>query len=169
SLASRGEIRDGALIDLVCTGDPALRRLSEDLGQSRDGNNARGDDVGQYLSRSDRWQLVDVPDNQERVIVRHRLYQRLHQHDIDHGSLVHDQQVAVELIVATAFEAAPPGVDLKQPVDGLGLEAGCLGHALGGAASGCAKKELCALCREYPQYRVDDRSLANSRPASDHE
>ena len=35
--------------------------------------------------------------------------------------------------VAT-LEAAALGIDLKQPVDSLGLEAGGLGHPLGGAA-----------------------------------
>ena len=149
--------------------DPARGGLPENLGEAHDGHRARGDDVGQHLSRSDRWQLVDVADDQERGIVRHRLHQRLHQHDIDHGGLVDDQQVAVELVVAVAFEAAALRVDLKEPVDGLGLEAGRLGHALGGAAGGGAEKQLRALCRENPQDRLDDRGLADTRPAGDDE
>ena len=149
--------------------DPARGGLPEDLGQAHDGHRAGGDDVGQHLSRSDRWQLVDIADDQERGIVRHRLHQRLHQHDIDHGGLVDDQQVAVELVVAVAFEAAALGVDLKEPVDGLGLEAGRLGHALGGAAGRGAEKKLRALGREHPQDRVDDRGLADTRPAGDDE
>ena len=34
----------------------------------------------------------------------------------------------------SAFEAAALRVDLEQPVDGLGLEPGRFGHALGGTA-----------------------------------
>jgi hypothetical protein len=37
-------------------------------------------------------------------------------------------------VIVAALEAAALGVDLQQPVDGLGLEAGRLGHTLGGAA-----------------------------------
>ena len=75
-------------------------------------------------------------------LVRHRLHERLHQHDIDHGGLVDNQQVAVERVVVAALEAAALGIDLEQPVDGLGLEAGRLGHALGGAAGRSAQQKL---------------------------
>ena len=95
------EIRHLALVDAVgADDDPARGRLPEDLGQAHDRHGAGGDDVGQHLSRADRWQLVDVADDQQRGIVRHRLQQRLHQHDIDHRGLVDDQQVAVERVVA---------------------------------------------------------------------
>ena len=114
--------------------DAALRGLPEHLGQAHHGHSAGCDDVGQHLPRPNRRKLVDVADDQQRGMVGHRLQQRLHQHDIDHGGLVDDQQVAVERVVVAAFEAAALGVDLEQPVDGLGLEAGRLGHALGGAA-----------------------------------
>jgi hypothetical protein len=60
------------------------RCLPEDLGQPHDGNRAGGNDDGQHLTRFDRWQLVDIANDQERGIVRHRLHQRLHQHDVDH-------------------------------------------------------------------------------------
>ena len=51
-------------------------------------------------------------------------------------------------LLLVALEAARLGVDLEQPVDGLGLEAGRLGHALGGAAGGGAEQEL---ARPSPQ------------------
>ena len=57
----------------------------------------------------------------------------MHQHDINHGGLVDNQQVTVERVVVAALEAAALGIDLQQPVDGLGLEAGRLGHALRGS------------------------------------
>ncbi len=43
---------------------------------------------------------------------------------------------------AAALEAAGLGIDLEQPVDGLGLEAGGLGHALGGAAGRRAEQQV---------------------------
>lgn len=74
------------------------------------------------------------PTIQKGGIVRDRLHQCLHQHDIDHRGLIDDQQIAVERIIAVAFEAAILGIDLKKPVDGLGFEPCRLGHALGGTA-----------------------------------
>ena len=164
----RAEIGHRALVDAVGAGDdPALRGLPEHLGQPHHRHRAGGDDVGQHLARPDRGQLVDVADDQQRGLVRHRLHQRLHQHDIDHRGLVDDQQVAVERVVGVALEAAALGVDLEQPVDGLGLEPGRLGHALGGAAGRGAQQQLHALCREDAQDRLDDRGLADARPAGD--
>ena len=147
--------------------DPALGGLPEHLGQPDDRHCARGDDVGQDLTRPDGRQLVDVADDQQRGIVGNRLHQRLHQHDVDHRGLVDDQQIAVERIVGVAFEAAALGVDLEQPVDGLGLEPGRLGHALGGPAGGRAEQQVDALCGQNAQDRVDDRRLAHARAAGD--
>ena len=96
--------------------------------------------------------------------VRHRLHQRLHQHDVDHGGLVDHQQVTVERVVVAALEAAALGIDLQQPVDGLGLEAGRLGHALGGAAGRRAQQDLSALRREDPQNGFDDGGLPDAGP-----
>ena len=162
------EIGHEALVDPVRAGDdPALGGLAEDLGQPHDRHRAGGDDVGQDLTRADRGQLVDVADDQQRGIVGHRLQQRLHQHDVDHRGLVDDQQVAVERVVAAALEAAALGVDLEQPVDGLGLEPGRFGHALGGAAGRGAQQQAHALGGEDAQDRVDDGGLAHARPAGD--
>ena len=86
------------------------------------------------MARPNRGKLVDVADDQKGGPIRRRLHQRLHQHDIDHGGLVDNQQVTIERVVVAALEAAALGIDLKQPVNGLGLEASRLGHAFGGAA-----------------------------------
>jgi hypothetical protein len=67
--------------------------------------------------------------------------ERLHQHDIDHRGFVDHQQVAGEWIVVATLEAAVLRVDLQEPMDGLGLEAGRLGHALGGAAGRSAEQK----------------------------
>src|SRR5207248_10826230 len=41
--------------------------------------------------------------------VRHCLHERLHQHDIDHGGLVDNQEVAIGVVVLAAPEAATLG------------------------------------------------------------
>jgi hypothetical protein len=114
-------------------------------------------------------QLVDIADYEQRRIVRDRFHERLHQHDVDHGGLVDHEQITIEGIVGIAFEPAAPGIDLKQPVDRLRLDARCFGHALGRAARGGAQQQLHVLRREDLKDRIDDRRLTDARPAGDHE
>src|SRR5208337_5532315 len=124
-----GEVRNRALIDPMGAGDdPAVGGLAEDLGQPHDGYSAGRDDVGQNLTWPDRGELIDIADNQQRGMVGYGFQQGLHQQDVDHGRLVDDQQVAIERVLAAAFEAPGLRVDFKQPVNGLGLEAGGFRH-----------------------------------------
>src|SRR6266566_6746711 len=102
------------------------------------------------------------PTDQQRSAVRHRLQQRLHQHDVDHRGLVDNQQVAVERVVVAPLEAATFRIDLQQPVDGLGFKAGCFAHALGGAAGRRAEQEPYPLGGQYAQNSFDDSGLADA-------
>lgn len=82
--------------------------------------------------------MVYIANDQQSSRAGYRLYERLHQHDVDHGGFVDNKQVALEWIVVAALEPSRLGIDFKQPVNGFGFEAGRLGHALGGAAGWCA-------------------------------
>ena len=69
------EIGHRALVDPVRAGDdPALGGLPKDLDQPHHRDRARGDDVGQDLTRPDGGKLVDVADDQQRSVIRHRLH-----------------------------------------------------------------------------------------------
>ena len=133
--------------------DLALGRLPEYLGEAHHRHGAGRDDVGEHLAGTNRGKLVDVSHDQEGGFVRHRLHERLHQHDIHHRGFVDDQQVTVERIVVATLEAATLWVDLQQPVDGLGLEASCLGHTLRSATGRRAQQKNDALsprgCAEW--------------------
>ena len=101
-------------------------------------------------------------------MIGHGLQQRLHQQDIDHRAFVHHEQVALERVVLVAAEAEGLGIDLQQPVNGLGLHAGGLRHALGGPARGRAQPECHGLGLQDPQNGLDDGGLAHTRTAGDH-
>ena len=58
-------------------------------------------------------------------------------------------------------------VELEQAVDGLGLHAGRLGHALGCPSGGGAEQKLRTLGRQDAQDRVHDGGLADARAAGD--
>src|SRR5271163_5252703 len=75
-----------------------------------------------HLPRPDRRELVDIADDKQRGIVRCRLHQSLHQHDVDHRGLVDDQQIAIEGIVGVALEPPALGIDLQEPMDRLRLD-----------------------------------------------
>src|SRR5262249_33457095 len=66
-----------------------------------------------------------------------------------------------------ALEAASLGIDLEQPVDGLGFKTGRLGHALGGAPGRSAQQKPCALCGQNAEDGIDERCLADAGPAGD--
>ncbi len=69
-------------------------------------------------------------------MVGDRAKQLVHQHDIHHRDLVHDQHVCVQWIVLVVFEAHGFGVELEQSVDRLRLESGRFRQAFGRSARG---------------------------------
>ena len=149
--------------------DSARGGLPENLGEAHDGCSARADDVRQHLRGSDGGQLVDIADDEQRRVIRRRLHQRLHQHDVDHGGLVDHEQIAIEGIVGVAREPAALGIDLQEPVDRLRLDARRFGHALGCATRRGAKQQSNVFGRKDLEDRIDDRRLADARPAGDHQ
>jgi hypothetical protein len=63
------------------------------------------------------------------------------------------------------LKATASGIDLQQPVDGLGFEAGSLGHALGSTPCRRTQQEAGAFRGEDTQDRFDDCRLAHTWPA----
>jgi len=60
------KIGHDTLIDAVCIHDDlASGRLAKNLGQSHNGDGSARDDIGQYLARTNRWQLIDVANHQQ--------------------------------------------------------------------------------------------------------
>ena len=125
------------------------------------------DDVSQYLPRPDRWQLIDIADQQQCRSLRQSSQDRPHQRHVDHRGLVDDQQIAVQGLVLIAPEMAGPGIGFEQPVDRLRLKARAFGQALGGAAGRGAERDRDGFGDQDLQQRVDKRGLANARPAGD--
>lgn len=147
--------------------DPASRSLAEDLGEAHNGNNARANDVGKDLAGPDRGKLVDVTDDQQGCAIGNRFHQRLHQHDVNHRSFVDDEKVAFERVLGSPLEAEALGIELQMAMDGFGLHAGRLGHALGCPPHRGTLQEVHPLGGEDSQDRVDDGCLADAGTAGD--
>jgi hypothetical protein len=58
--------------------------LAKNLRQPDDRHRPRADDVGEHLPRTNRRQLVDVTDQDQRGVIRHRPQQRMHQRYVNH-------------------------------------------------------------------------------------
>src|SRR6266516_2485009 len=74
------QIGKDTLVDAVSVHDDlALGRLAKHLGQAHHRNGPTRNHVGEHLAGADRWQLIDIPNNQQSRRVRHRLEQCMHQ------------------------------------------------------------------------------------------
>ena len=123
----------------------------------------------QHLAGADRRQLVDVADQDQRGMVRHRLQQSVHQRHVDHRGLVDDEQVAVQRVLLVAPEAAVHGIGFQQPMDRLRLAAGALRQPLRRPAGRRGQRDVDALDHQDLQDRVDQRRLADAGTAGDDE
>ena len=107
------------------------------------------------------------PTSSKAAFGGNRLQQGEHQRRVDHAGLVDDEEIAIERVVGVALEAAVLGIGLEQPMDGLRLDAGLLGHALGGAAGGRREQDFRSLGGDDAQDGVEQRRLADAGAAGD--
>ncbi len=149
--------------------DAAGCGLAEHFRQPHHRHRARADDVGEDLAGADRWELVDVTDEQQRGARRQGADERLHQQHVHHRRLVDHEQVAGERIRLVALEAAVLRVGLQQAVDGLRLDARGLGQALRRPTRRGAEGDVDALRHQHLQDGVHQRGLADARAAGDHQ
>jgi hypothetical protein len=85
---------------------------------------------------------------------------------VDHGRLIDHEEITVEWIFFVLPEASRLGVDLKKPMDRLGLVSGCLGHAFGRTSGRRAQEEADFFRGENAQDGIHEGGLADTRAAS---
>ncbi len=66
----------------------------------------------------------------------------VHQNGVDHGGLIHDQEVAVERVFIVLLESSFLNAVLQQTMDGLGLVSGSLAHPLRGPPGGSSQHDI---------------------------
>ena len=166
----RAQIGNGAGVDGVGGGDDAAGCcLAEHLREPRHRHRAAVDHISQHLAGPHRRQLVDIAHQQQGGIRREGVQQGGHQGHIHHRGLIHHQQVGLQRQLGVAPEPVGSGVELQQPVDGLGLQPGGLTHPLGGPAGGGAEQDAQLLGRQDAQDGVDQGGFAHPGPAGDHQ
>ena len=132
--------------------DAAVFVLAEDLGQPDRRHDLAADQRGEDVARADGWELVRVADHDQPRVGRERPEQGVHQRQIDHGALIEDDRVAVELVLFALGkdDMVPLLVELRaeEAMDRRRLLARQFGHALGGPSRGRAEEALEAQCVE---------------------
>ncbi len=151
-----------AAIDAVRVDDDvAILRLAEDRIEPRHRDYSAGDEVAQHVPRPHRRQLIHIAHQQEVTARLHGLEQVVHQQDVHHGRLIHDDHIRVKRIVLVARKAeAFGGFDLQQPVDRLRFQAGRLAQTFGGAARRRAQQHRAAFGAQQLDNAARDRRLA---------
>ena len=148
--------------------DAAALGLTENFVQAKGGNDTGIQKIRQHISRAHAGKLIHISHQNQCHGIGHRLQQIVHQHDINHGALVHDQHIALQRM-RFIFLIPLRRLELQQPMNGLRLHAGGLGEPFGSPACGRRQKHLRP---RLPKSRDDPQSrggLAGARPTGQDE
>ena len=145
----------------------AAPRLPEDPRQAYHREHAGIDDIPQHVPRAHGGKLIHVAYQNQLHSGRDRLEQGVHQDDVDHGTLVHNEHVPLQPVFLVALIALR-GLELQQAVDGSGFHACCLGHPLCGAACGSRQQDTLAPGTEHRDHAQGRSGLAGARTARQH-
>ena len=159
-----------AVIDLVrIDHDIAFHRLPEYVIQPDDLHRPGFDDIPQYTAGSHGWQLAGISDQDQSCSRNNGGEKRMHQVNVDHGHLIHDQDVHLQRIGTVPPESIRfilhGAFHLQEPVDGLSLPAGGLGHSLGGPAGRCRQRDLFSFGVKIREHGIDRCGLSRSGTA----
>ena len=95
-----------ALVDQVGVGDNVgISSLTEDDTKAGDGNNLAGDDVTQYIPRTDRGELIYIANQQQMRTGFKRFQEIVSQEGVEHGGFVHDENIDLERVVGIEYKA----------------------------------------------------------------
>ena len=171
-IRARMVIDDGhfAAVDAVRVADDvAFLGLAKNLRQAHHRYFGGVDNVAEHVARPHRGQLVDVADEHHPSVVGQGAQERVHQHHVDHGSLIDDQGVELEAVVVAPFELPLARLKFQQPMNGLGRSPARFAQPLGRAARGRAQRNRETPFLQKAQDAPRDRGLARARPAGQHQ
>ena len=97
---SIGNIRKFAFINGMRIHDnPAALCLSKNPGQTNHRKHAGINNITQHISRSHRWELIDISNQYQAHTLRNCFEQRIHQYHVDHRTFINDQHISIQRIV----------------------------------------------------------------------
>ena len=100
--------------------DPAALCLSKNPGQTNNWKHAGINNITQYITCANRWELVDISHQYQTHPLRNCFEQRIHQYHVDHRTFIKDQYISIQGIVLI-FLISFRRFTLQQTVDCLCL------------------------------------------------
>ena len=165
------QIRHLAVNDPMRIGDnQALLCLPEDLLEGNDRHTLALDERLQETARAHGRELVAVTDENDPAAEPDRPQQMREQQHIDHGHLVHDENVAFEgifLVMREFLIACRVKLHLQQAMDGLGFIPGQIRDTLGGTSGRCSDHDLVPLLLEAGNDGIEGRGLTGAGTAGE--
>ena len=135
-----------ALVDPVgIPDDGAQLCLAEHIFQPDDGHSTAADDVLEHGARPHAGQLVHIPHQDQPAAQGQRFQQVVHEHDVHHGSFVHNDCVRFQGIVLIP---SPEGISFsvgcvfQQPVDSERRLSGTFCQPFGRPSRGGRQEDL---------------------------
>ena len=137
--------------------------LTEDLGQTNARNDAGTQDVFEHRAGTDGRKLIHVADKDEMRPRKNGAKQVLHEHNIHHRNLVHDDDICLKLRLRVAPEAhlpLLPALCFEHAVHRRSRASRCLCEALCRASRRRGKQDLKSLRTEDVDDAAYDGGLA---------
>ena len=157
----------------MCIEDDRARIvLTEDLGQTDARNDTRAQDVLEHGTRTDGRELIHIADENEMCPREDGGEEMLHEHDVHHGNLVHNDDICLELrlrVACKAHLAVLPALCFEHAVYGRSGIARRLRETLCRASRRGGKQDLKPLRPEDVDHAAHDGRLARARASCQNE
>ena len=155
--------RRNALIDAGgLVGDVVVARLSKDVLQAHTWNARTLQQIVEHVAGANTRQLVGVANKDDAGGFGNGVQKRGGKPGVNHTEFVDDEQVAVELVEFVLVEFFGDGVDIEQAVNGVGLFAAAVAHALGRAARRGGEQNVFAHFAGEVKDSLENRRLAGA-------
>ncbi len=147
-------------------------RLAENLRQHHGIADMRTDDIAEHASRPHTGELILVPHQYQPCPDRNRPQQGVHQRNIHHGHLIHNQNVRfkrVFLILLKSRAVCRDAARFQHTVYGPRRKPRRLAHPFCRPPCRRSQKNVQPLLLKIPDNRIDRRRLSRPRPSGNHQ
>ena len=143
--------------------------LSEHLPEGDDRNDLAADQIAEHIARPHRGKLIGIAHHDKAGARAERRQQRPHELQIHHGHLVHDDSICLQRFFLPLLEGGGARLlvpaHAKAAMDGLGISARHLTHALGSATRGRQQQHIQSHALQHRENAADSGGLARAGTA----
>ena len=169
ALSSVTDIGHLPAVDPVCVhDDPARPRLPKDPAEAHHRKLPGINDIPKDIAGSDARELVNISDQDQCHSVRDRLQKIIHEHDIDHRALIHDQDIALQRVFLILLIPLRRFY-FQEPVNGFCFHPSGLRKAFRRASGRRCQQDLRACHAKGCDNAECGRCLSRARPSGQYQ